>query len=75
MQRLPQADLGARRDNLRWAALVAIVGVMLLTRPLAGAQAITLVLAFYFFVSGLATIGFAFRHILMHCGLFLPKAR
>ncbi|WP_036279282.1 HdeD family acid-resistance protein [Methylocystis sp. ATCC 49242] len=41
------------------AALVGIVGVMLLTRPLVGAQAITLLLAFYFLVSGLTTIGFA----------------
>ena len=42
-----------------WAALVGIVGVMLFTRPLAGAQAITLLLSFYFLVSGLATIAFA----------------
>jgi uncharacterized membrane protein HdeD (DUF308 family) len=46
--------------HVLWAVLVGIVGVMLLTRPLAGAQAITLVLAFYFLVSGLSTIGFAF---------------
>jgi uncharacterized membrane protein HdeD (DUF308 family) len=46
--------------HVLWAVLVGIVGVMLFTRPLAGAQAITLLLAFYFFVSGLAAIGFAF---------------
>lgn len=46
--------------HVLWATLVGIIGVMLLTRPLVGAQAITLVLAFYFLVSALATIGFAF---------------
>ncbi len=45
--------------HVLWAAMVGIVGVMLFTRPLAGAQAITFVLSFYFVVSGLATIAFA----------------
>jgi uncharacterized membrane protein HdeD (DUF308 family) len=45
--------------HVLWAVLVGIVGVMLFTRPLAGAQAITLLLSFYFLVSGFATIAFA----------------
>jgi uncharacterized membrane protein HdeD (DUF308 family) len=56
-----------------WAALVGIVGVMLFTRPLAGAQAITLMLAFFFFVSGLATIGFAFSSHLDGLWIYLSQ--
>lgn len=42
-----------------WAVIVGIVGLILLLRPMASAEAITLVLAFYFIVGGLVTIGFA----------------
>ncbi len=45
--------------NVLWAVLVLMVGLMLLTRPAAGAVAITMVLAIFFMASGLFTIGFA----------------
>lgn len=41
------------------AILVGIVGVMLLTRPMISAEAITLIVAFYFVAEGLLIIGFA----------------
>lgn len=59
--------------HVLWAALVGIVGVMLLTRPLVGAQAITLVLAFYFLVSGFATIGFAISSRLDELWIYLSQ--
>ncbi|MEK4035588.1 DUF308 domain-containing protein [Methylocystis sp. IM3] len=43
-----------------WGVLVGVVGVILLTRPMLSAEAITLVICFYFLISGLSTIGFAF---------------
>jgi uncharacterized membrane protein HdeD (DUF308 family) len=39
---------------------VAIVGFILLSRPFLSAEALTLLISFYFIVGGLATIGFAF---------------
>jgi len=45
--------------HVAWAALVLIVGLMLLTRPLDSAVTITLLLAFFFMASGLLTIGIA----------------
>ncbi|CAJ0882461.1 hypothetical protein AMST5_03339 [freshwater sediment metagenome] len=42
-----------------WAFLVAIVGLVLLTRPTLSAEAITLLMSFYFFMEGAAIIGFA----------------
>ena len=49
---------------LLWAVLLAIIGVVLLTRPTMSAEAITLVMAFYFIVAGIVDIGFAlFLHI------------
>jgi uncharacterized membrane protein HdeD (DUF308 family) len=45
----------------------------LLTRPLEGAQAITLLLAFYFLVSALATIGFAFSSHLDGLWIYLAQ--
>jgi uncharacterized membrane protein HdeD (DUF308 family) len=42
-----------------WAIFVGAVGLILLLRPMASAEAITLLLAFYFLVGGLVTIGFA----------------
>lgn len=45
--------------HVLWAVLVAIVGVILLTRPAISAEAITLVIAFYFIAEGLLVIGFA----------------
>lgn len=41
------------------AILVGVVGVMLLTRPMISAEAITLLVAFYFFAEGILIIGFA----------------
>jgi uncharacterized membrane protein HdeD (DUF308 family) len=60
--------------HVLWAALVGIVGVMLFTRPLAGAQAITLLLSFYFFVSGFATIAFAISSHLDGIWIYLSQA-
>lgn len=45
--------------HVLWGVLVAVVGVILLTRPMLSAEAITLVICFYFLISGLSTIGFA----------------
>lgn len=45
--------------HVLWAALVAIVGIILLTRPRTSAEAITLVISFYFLAEGLLIIGFA----------------
>jgi uncharacterized membrane protein HdeD (DUF308 family) len=42
-----------------WAALVVIAGIVLLTRPMMGAQAITMVIAIYFLAEGVAIISFA----------------
>mgnify|MGYP000625480148 CR=1 FL=1 len=42
-----------------WAVLLAIVGIMLLTRPAISAEAITLLIAFYFISEGILVIGFA----------------
>jgi len=46
--------------HVLWATLVGIVGFILLSRPLQSAEALTLLIAFYFIVGGLATMGFAF---------------
>ncbi|MGD9544466.1 MAG: HdeD family acid-resistance protein [Methylocystis sp.] len=46
--------------HVLWAVLLAIVGVILLTRPVIGAEAITLLIGFYFLVEGVMIIGFAF---------------
>ena len=46
--------------HVMWAALLAIVGLILLLRPTASAGAVTLVFAFYLIASGLLTIGFVF---------------
>ncbi len=45
--------------HVLWAILVGIIGLILLTRPAISAEAITLVLAFYFIATGLLGIGFA----------------
>lgn len=45
--------------HVLWGVLVAVVGLILLTRPRLSAEAITLVICFYFLISGLSTIGFA----------------
>ncbi len=45
--------------HVLWASLVAIVGLVLLTRPTLSAEAITLLMSFYFFIEGAAIIGFA----------------
>lgn len=50
--------------HVLWAVLLAIIGVVLVTRPTMSAEAITLVMAFYFIVAGIVGIGFAlFSHI------------
>lgn len=50
--------------HVLWAVLLALVGVVLVTRPAISAEAITLVMAFYFLVTGVLGIGFAlFSHV------------
>jgi uncharacterized membrane protein HdeD (DUF308 family) len=49
--------------HILWAVLLAITGFILVTRPAVSAEAITLVMAFFFLVSGIVSIGFAlFSH-------------
>jgi uncharacterized membrane protein HdeD (DUF308 family) len=50
--------------HVLWAVLLAIIGFILISRPAISAEAITLVIAFYFLVTGVVGIGFAlFSHI------------
>jgi uncharacterized membrane protein HdeD (DUF308 family) len=46
--------------HLLWAALVFVIGVMLLTRPMVGAETLALLAAFYFIVEGILILGFAY---------------
>jgi len=46
--------------HVLWAGLLAIVGIILLTRPAISAEAITLLIAFYFIAEGLLIVGYAF---------------
>lgn len=53
--------------HVLWAVFLAITGFILVSRPTISAEAITLILAFYFLAAGVVTIGFAlFSH--MHNG-------
>jgi uncharacterized membrane protein HdeD (DUF308 family) len=54
-----------------WAILVAVVGLMLLTRPAVGAVALTMLLAIYFIAAGMLTIGFALSAHLENLWLYL----
>lgn len=45
--------------HVLWAILLAITGLILVSRPTISAEAITLVIAFYFLVTGLVAIGFS----------------
>ena len=45
--------------HVLWAVLLGIIGLILVTRPAISAEAITLVIAFYFISTGLLGIGFA----------------
>jgi uncharacterized membrane protein HdeD (DUF308 family) len=45
--------------HVLWAILLAVVGLILLTRPAVSAEAITLVVAFYLITTGVLAIGFA----------------
>jgi uncharacterized membrane protein HdeD (DUF308 family) len=50
--------------HVLWAVLLAILGFVMVTRPAIGAEAITLIIAFYFLATGVTGIGFAlFSHI------------
>jgi uncharacterized membrane protein HdeD (DUF308 family) len=50
--------------HVLWAILLAIIGLMLVARPAISAEAITLVMAFYFIAAGVLGIGYAlFSHI------------
>ncbi len=43
-----------------WALLIAITGLVMLTRPGLSAEALTLMIAFYFIAFGIFEVGFAF---------------
>jgi uncharacterized membrane protein HdeD (DUF308 family) len=45
--------------HVLWAVLVGIIGLILVTRPAISAEAITLVIAFYFIATGVLGIGYA----------------
>ena len=45
--------------HVLWAGLGAFVGLTMVTRPVLGAEAITMMLAFYFAVYGILAISFA----------------
>ncbi len=45
--------------HVLWAILLGVIGFILVTRPATSAEAITLVMAFYFIVTGIVAIGFA----------------
>ena len=45
--------------HVLWAVLLAIIGLILLTRPAISAEAITLVIAFYLLATGVLEIGYA----------------
>ncbi len=45
--------------HVLWAVLLAIIGFILVTRPTVSAEAITLLIAFYFLATGVVAIGFA----------------
>jgi uncharacterized membrane protein HdeD (DUF308 family) len=45
--------------HVSWAVVMAIVGAILSTRPRVGAEALTLLIGFYFLVTGMAAIGLA----------------
>jgi len=44
--------------HVLWAVLLGVVGLIMLLKPAVGAEAITLMVAMYFLVSGVFTIGF-----------------
>jgi len=46
--------------HVLWAVMLAIVAVILLTRPAISAEAITLMIAFYLILTGLLSMGYAF---------------
>ncbi|WP_026606598.1 HdeD family acid-resistance protein [Methylocapsa acidiphila] len=45
--------------HVLWAVLLAFIGFILVTRPAVSAEAITLLVAFYFLATGAVAIGFA----------------
>jgi uncharacterized membrane protein HdeD (DUF308 family) len=45
--------------HVLWALLLGLAGVLLLTQPKAGAESITLLMGFFFLVTGFSEIGFA----------------
>jgi len=45
--------------HVLWAVMLAVVGLILLTRPAISAEAITLMIGFYLITTGLLAIGFA----------------
>lgn len=46
--------------HVLWAAVVFIIGVILLTRPMAAAGSLSLLIAFYFIVEGVLILAFAY---------------
>lgn len=59
--------------HVLWAVLMAVVGVIMLTRPAISAEAITLMIAFYFVIGGVLIIGFAFFSHLDGLWLYLSE--
>lgn len=59
--------------HVLWAALVFVVGVMLLTRPATSAEALTLLFSFYFIAEGLLIIGFALTSHVENLWLYLTQ--
>ncbi len=59
--------------HVLWAALVAVVGVILLTRPSTSAEALTLLISFYFIAEGLLIIAFALTSHLESLWIYLTQ--
>lgn len=59
--------------HVLWAALLGLVGAIMLFKPTVGAEAITLMLAVYFLVSGISTIAFAFSAHVDNVSVYLTE--
>jgi uncharacterized membrane protein HdeD (DUF308 family) len=61
--------------HVLWAVVLGVAGLIMLTRPTVGAEAITLVIALYFLVSGIMTIGFALSARVDNLWIYLRRRR
>lgn len=57
--------------HVLWAAVILIVGLMLITRPAIGAAAITMLIAIYFIISGVSGVAFALSAYVDNLWLYL----